>query len=465
MSEAFGAMLDAAEANQSEGRLTEAESLCRQVLEAAPKHARALYLLGTLALQAGRNDVAISLMRQSWEQEPEQLGVLFHWAQLAFQRGRLEEVLATLSAATERFPNHPELHERIGSLLHARGQGKEAEASFRRALHLAPNFAAAHAGLGVLLYHEGRMEESLAASRRAAELKPGSSAGHYGQGLALRQCGQAAEATEAFERALQYDPHNRQARWCLAEARLRSGDAAGALGATNPADARGEYHSGILAIRYYALRELGQTEAADELLALDRLTHQAILRTPPGFHSIQEMNEVLAAELQSHPSLMWEPIGKTTRRGHQSANLLEAPTPAFTACARAIGQEVADFVARLPRDAHHPFLRHKPASYGFHMWATILQSGGHQAPHIHPSGWLSGVYYVRTPMPHGDAAPAGWIEFGRPPSDLPLKSEPPIFALPPQEGLLVLFPSYLYHRTIPFDGTAPRISLAFDVIP
>jgi hypothetical protein len=34
----------------------------------------------------------------------------------------------------------------------------------------------------------------------------------------------------------------------------------------------------------------------------------------------------------------------------------------------------------------------------------------------------------------------------------------------PYEGLMVLFPSYFYHRTIPFEGDSARISLAFDVV-
>jgi hypothetical protein len=33
----------------------------------------------------------------------------------------------------------------------------------------------------------------------------------------------------------------------------------------------------------------------------------------------------------------------------------------------------------------------------------------------------------------------------------------------PKEGLALFFPSYLYHRTIPFEGPTPRISIAFDV--
>jgi hypothetical protein len=33
----------------------------------------------------------------------------------------------------------------------------------------------------------------------------------------------------------------------------------------------------------------------------------------------------------------------------------------------------------------------------------------------------------------------------------------------PEEGLMLLFPSYMYHRTIPFAGDGTRISIAFDV--
>lgn len=35
----------------------------------------------------------------------------------------------------------------------------------------------------------------------------------------------------------------------------------------------------------------------------------------------------------------------------------------------------------------------------------------------------------------------------------------------PREGLLLLFPSYVYHRTLPFESSETRISIAVDVIP
>ncbi|MCW5581951.1 MAG: hypothetical protein KIS72_11480 [Luteimonas sp.] len=35
----------------------------------------------------------------------------------------------------------------------------------------------------------------------------------------------------------------------------------------------------------------------------------------------------------------------------------------------------------------------------------------------------------------------------------------------PEEGTMLLFPSYFYHRTLPFEDESPRISIAFDVLP
>jgi hypothetical protein len=42
---------------------------------------------------------------------------------------------------------------------------------------------------------------------------------------------------------------------------------------------------------------------------------------------------------------------------------------------------------------------------------------------------------------------------------------PEVQTIRPEEGMLVLFPSYFYHRTIPFESTEERISIAFDAVP
>jgi uncharacterized protein (TIGR02466 family) len=128
---------------------------------------------------------------------------------------------------------------------------------------------------------------------------------------------------------------------------------------------------------------------------------------------------------------------------------------------------VEDYRRTLPDDSHHPFIASKPDRYRLTAWSVVLEAQGHQIPHIHPSAWLSGVYYaevpdvVSTPGEH----PAGWIEFGRPPEHYHTRTEPEAKLFQPREGLLLLFPSYLYHRTVPLEATGRRISIAFDVCP
>jgi len=98
------------------------------------------------------------------------------------------------------------------------------------------------------------------------------------------------------------------------------------------------------------------------------------------------------------------------------------------------------------------------------LWAVVLNAQGHQVPHIHPSAWLSGVYYVEVPeIVSGSDDHAGWIEFGSRPQHFHARSEPAVRYFEPKEGLL--FPSYIYHRTVPYDAEQRRISMAFDVIP
>ena len=88
-------------------------------------------------------------------------------------------------------------------------------------------------------------------------------------------------------------------------------------------------------------------------------------------------------------------------------------------------------------------------------------------PHIHPSAWLSGVYYVRLPEIIGQPGQgeAGWIEFGRPPEHFHCTAEPEVRVFEPEPGLMLLFPSYFYHRTVPFESADMRISISFDVLP
>ena len=110
---------------------------------------------------------------------------------------------------------------------------------------------------------------------------------------------------------------------------------------------------------------------------------------------------------------------------------------------------------RLPKRSEHPFAIAVPERWELHLWATVMDDGGYQAPHIHPAAWLSGVYYAAVPetVTADDSDHQGWLELGMPPDDYPAPKTPLVQRFMPEAGKLVLFPSYIYHRTIPHETT------------
>ena len=77
-------------------------------------------------------------------------------------------------------------------------------------------------------------------------------------------------------------------------------------------------------------------------------------------------------------------------------------------------------------------------------------------------GWLSSAYYVDLPPSVNADSRDGWIKFGQPALEL---GQEPEHVVQPKAGRLVLFPSYMWHGTIPFSGAATRLTLPFDVVP
>ena len=95
----------------------------------------------------------------------------------------------------------------------------------------------------------------------------------------------------------------------------------------------------------------------------------------------------------------------------------------------------------------------------------VSPSDGWQSSHIHPSGWITGVYYVAAPLPKGANAYRGPLVLGALDSQT-LGIDPPwgVREVEPAPGRLVLFPSYLPHSTLPSGVDGSRICVAFDVV-
>ena len=109
------------------------------------------------------------------------------------------------------------------------------------------------------------------------------------------------------------------------------------------------------------------------------------------------------------------------------------------------------------------FINKYPKNPKLMGWFVKISKNGFIEPHNHVGSWLSGVYYLDCLESNSDE---GSIEFSFSSNRFPFKEKNlPYKIIRPEESLLVLFPSQLYHRSIPFSKNFERICIAFDFLP
>jgi hypothetical protein len=120
----------------------------------------------------------------------------------------------------------------------------------------------------------------------------------------------------------------------------------------------------------------------------------------------------------------------------------------------------------MKEDDRHPLFSRKSRKFGYAgSWSSRLRDCGFHENHYHGKGWISSAYYVSLPNAVADAeSKEGWIKFGEPSFESGL-AQPVRRVVQPRSGSLVLFPSYMWHGTIPFHSQTDRLTVAFDVVP
>lgn len=177
------------------GRLPEAETIYRQILQHQPSHPDALHLLGVIALQVGQHEAAIELIGKA---------------------------IAANPSAADYYPN-------LGEALRQAGRLDEAVTAFRRAIELNPELVAAYNNLGIVLKELKRYDEAIAACRRAAELNPGHFQARNNLAAACKLNGDLDAAIGHYRAALKLSPDNAEICSNLGSALHERGDEEEAL--------------------------------------------------------------------------------------------------------------------------------------------------------------------------------------------------------------------------------------------
>ncbi len=157
---------------QRQGRMPEAERLCRRVLQEEPSNVDALRLLAMCALAAGRAPEGERLLRRALALAPDYGTALIDLGRLLKDQDRFPEALGVFGRAVEIEPGNAQGHFLLAATLAQISRTADALASYALALRLQPRNAAAWLGMGHVLKTLGRTEEGVAAYRRCIELRP-----------------------------------------------------------------------------------------------------------------------------------------------------------------------------------------------------------------------------------------------------------------------------------------------------
>ena len=495
------ALADAATAHQR-GDFTTARRLYRKALKLQPHNWKALRLAGLAAHALGKSDEALQHLAAAVRRAPaDDTGALEDLALVHLQRAEQEAAEALLRRALSIDPASLTALTRLGAALVTSGQAVEAAEVFRRAraidaadpqigyslahalleshayepaVTVCDEVLAAHANdaqtltvKGVALLQLERPADAREALARAVARAPAEVSAWMHLGRTELELGAHPAAIEAFREAATRAPDAPMLHSQLANAYAASGEPDRAVQVCDAYLARHPADSGLRVVKILALRDAGRAAEADALAGLDTLIQATTIEPPPAYPTLEAFNAELREVVLAHPDLARTHTNRATRHGVQTGSLMFKPPPALRAFFGVIDREVRAAKSRLGSHGlgQHPWLAHAPARWRLNAWAVVLDTRGHQLSHVHPEAWMSGCYYVALPdegmgPAHGQA---GWIEFGHPSEQLFHAAPGPVVAVEPRPGRLVLFPSYTFHRTIPFTGTGRRICIAFDV--
>jgi len=482
--------IDLAAQHHNAGDLTKAEGIYKQILQSDPDQPVALHLLGVIAHQVGKNDVAVDLITKALAIKPDYAEAHSNLGNALQELGSMDEAVDHYHKALAIKPDFAEAHSNLGNALQELGSMDEAVSHYHKAIGFKPSYVEAHSNLGLALHGLGRLDEAVTHYRKALAIKPGFAEAHNDLGRALRELGSMDEAVDHYHKALAIKPD-------FAEAHSNLGNALQELGRFEDA------------IRSYDLTELGYSRSKsleclyalerydkfyrrlDKLIRMDednirtsaisafasqQLSHadpHPFCKKPMDFvrvyESLDGADDVdgflhhLVDELKSRTTV-WEPRGITTNKGFQSPpNLFINPIGLLSGLDRIIKDKIEIYRSEFSSE-DCDFIRLMPKNISLKGWFVRLLKGGHQSEHIHPGGWLSGVFYLQVPKLSNQEE--GAIEFGLWGYNYPiLNKNYPKNRFYPKNGDIILFPSSLFHRTIPFHSDEERMSIAFDLRP
>ncbi len=438
-----------------------------RVIALAPAAAAPELGLAVALGESGDSRAAVVAARRALAKGMDTPGVRFVLGRALFDSGRMGESESELRAVLSRAPAHTGAQTNLADVVWMRtGDIVAATAMLDASLRDTPGLAVLRVAKSRLLETAGFAELAYKEVAIGLGIEPNNVDLHLNAAQTSVKWDPVV-ALAHVEQAIRIAPDHPNALGTLAHVLLAAGLADRGLAVADRLLARNAHDGHARAMRATALRMMGNP-AYREMYDYSRYVRACLLDVPNGWPTLSHYLDDLAIELHArHDQLRAHPVAQTLRHGTQIQLRLDgAQENAIRAFPLAIKGSIRRYVDAIRAD--DPFMRCGNGG-GFCVrdaWSVRLRSGGYHLNHYHGKGWLSSACYIELPATVDTPGGEGWLQFGEP----LMQTMPPLpaeYLIKPERGLLVLFPSWMWHGTVPFSvsGTEHRLSVAFDVLP
>ncbi len=449
---------------KTEGRHAEAVDTLAEIIEIAPTNVAVLHNYAAALGEAGRNHESVKVLERAFKLRLDAPESWLVYARSLSAVHRFDEAEAAFRKLLERRPLDADGYRELAQLIWMRtGDRERALAPLNAAILANPTVASLHLSRAQVFGQTGDEKTEYAIIKEAARL-----AAHdpYLQQAACNSALGAECYDEALvfgARAAQALPDNEEALGGYCRALLAVGDAAQAAETAQALRQRAPMNQLFIALQATAWRLLGD-ERYHALYDYDAFVLASPLDAPSGWSDLDAYLADVIEALDREHRYKTHPFYQSVRHGSQISSIDGFDSAALRAYPAAAAGPPRRYIERLS-EGDDPLRARNIGDFRlFSTWSISLPPKGFHVNHVHPQGWLSSACHLRLAQDDPAHEKAGWLKFGEPgvPTTPAL---PPEKYVKPEPGVMVVFPSYMWHGTVGFEAGPPRLTIAVDIVP
>ncbi len=434
--------------------LVKAETTYKKIIDLRKDFGPAFYNIGLLTKKRGNLEQAISYLERAAELMSNNAEVLAALGSVLKENGDYEKAKEnTLRAISIK--KDARFYFNLATVFRDQGDLASAKEQYNLALHFNKNFPEAYNNLGEIFRDEGKSEEATDLFEKALSIDSSFGKARYNLGILFQEEGRFLEAADSFSKS-KIDDWKARVCYCY----YKGGYLKQFLSEFETTFELPHWSPLLASLSAHHSKSYDMPDPykfCSEPLSYVRKQTIDTLAEPNSTFRTELINQLNELEIGSRKQ------GRLINGVQSAGNLLRRKEEIFRILAGHILVEIDNYIDGFDKDCE--FLKSFPKTPSFQSsWFVKMQNQGHLTSHIHETGWLSGVVYLK--IPDNQNNDDGKIQFGIDGDSYPSTSvDYPKKIIDIKEGDIVLFPSSVFHKTIPFKSNFERICIAFDISP